>query len=266
MAFVEQLLNLSEQQMTYALLLFLRMTGLFVLSPVLGRNNVPATVKIGLALVLSYIFLAAYPPGAGIDASNLLAYALLCVKELLIGLVLGYLTTLFFDVVVMAGQIMDIQIGFGLAQIFDPGTQTVVSMVGDFLNYGLLLLFFVANDHLALIKILGDSFQSIPVGQVVARAGVLKDLCVNAFSSSIAMAVSVALPVMAAEVILEVVMGIMIRSVPQLNIFVVGISVKILAGLFALALVMPFFGVYGERIFSAMFESIGAFLKGMVPG
>jgi flagellar biosynthesis protein FliR len=266
MAEAEQLLKLTEPQMTYMLLLFLRVSGLFALSPVLGRSNVPAMAKIGLSLLLSFIFLAAYPVSSAppIDSSNLIAFALLCVKELLIGLVMGYMTTLFFDVVVMAGQIMDVQIGFGMAQIYDPGMQTSVSLVGELLNYGLLLYFLAMGGHLTLIRILYFSFQTIPVGQVVLAPGIA-DVCINAFGMAVSMAVSLALPIMAAEVILEVVMGIMIRSVPQLNIFVVGLSVKILVGLFALALMIPFFSSYGDKIFESLFTFIQTALKGMIP-
>jgi flagellar biosynthetic protein FliR len=263
---VEQLLHLSEQQLTYALLLFLRMTGLFALSPVFGRQNVPAAVKIGLSLLLSYIFLAAYPPDAAFAVSdaNLLEYVLLCVKELLVGLVIGYMTTLFFNIVLMAGQVMDVQIGFGMAQIFDPGTHSQVSLVGGFLSYGLLLYFFALNGHHALLKILYFSFEKIPVGHVVLRPEIA-GTCLKAFAMAVSMAVSVALPVIAAEIILEVVMGIMIRSVPQLNIFVVGLSVKILAGLFALLLLVPFFASYGDRIFEEMFSFINTALERMIP-
>jgi flagellar biosynthetic protein FliR len=264
---IERLLRITEPQMYYGLLLFLRMTGLFTLSPVLGRRNIPATVKIGLSLLMSYILLAAYPqPAAEFIPSpdTLLAYALLCVKELLIGLVIGYLTTLFFAVALMAGQIMDVQIGFGLAQIFDPDTQAQVSFVGNFLNYGLLLYFLAVGGHLALIKILYFSFEKIPVGQVVMRPE-LADTCLKAFALAVSMAVSVALPIIAAEIVLEVVLGIMIRSVPQLNIFVVGLSVKIFVGLFALLLLIPFFAAFGDRIFEGLFTWVNAALERLVP-
>ena len=267
MAEVEQLLNLTEPQLTYLLLLFLRVTGLFALSPVLGRRNVPAMAKIGLSIFISYIFLAAYPVSAAppIDASNLLTYILLCVKELLLGLAIGWLTTLFFDVAVMAGQIMDVQIGFGLAQIYDPESQAHVSLLGNFLNYGLLLYFLAMDGHHTLIKIMYFTLEKIPVGQVVLRQDIA-DICVKAFGAAVSMAVSFALPIMAAELILEIIMGIMIRTVPQLNIFVVGLSVKILVGLLALLLTIPFFSAYGDSIFEAMFTWIQTMFERMIPG
>lgn len=262
---VEQLLNLTETQMAYLLLLFLRVTGLFALSPILGRRNVPAIAKIGLCIFLSYIFLVAYPPSQApaVESGNIVMYALLCIKELLLGLVIGWMTTLFFDIAMMAGQIMDVQIGFGMAQIFDPEMQTQVSLVGNFLNYGLLLLFLAMDGHHTLIKIMYFTLDKIPVGQVVLRADIV-DVCVKAFATAVAMAVSVALPIVAAEVILEIIMGILIRTVPQLNIFVVGLSVKILVGLLALALMIPFFASYGDKIFEALFTWINTIFERMI--
>lgn len=266
MAELEQLINLTESQFAWLLLMFLRVMGLFVLSPVLGRRNVPNIAKIGLSILISYIFLMASPPGAGVDPAStaLLPYVLMCVKELLIGLVLGFMTTLFFDVAVMAGQVMDVQVGFGMAQIYDPDMQAQVSLLGSFLNYGLLLYFFIVDGHHALIRILQFTFEKIPVGQVVFRADIA-DLCVKAFSIALSMAVSVALPIIAAELILEVIMGIMIRSVPQLNIFVVGISVKILVGLLALLLFLPFFASFGDKIFEGLYTWLQAAFERMIP-
>jgi flagellar biosynthesis protein FliR len=266
MAQVEQLLKLTESQIYYLLLLFLRVTGLFVLSPVLGRKSVPAMVKIGLSILISYIFLMAYPAQNALpaEAGTLVGYILLCIKELLIGLVLGYMTTLFFSVAMMAGQIMDVQIGFGMAQMYDPEMQMQTSLVGSFLDFGLLLYFLVMNGHHALIRIMYNTFQVIPVGQIVFPKEIYL-LVLNAFAIAVSMAVSVALPIIAAELILEIIMGVMIRSVPQLNVFVVGISVKILVGLFALVLLIPFYASYGDKIFDALFTWVDTILKGMIP-
>ncbi len=266
MAELERLTKLTEPQFAWLLLLFLRVMGLFVLSPVLGRRNVPNAVKIGLSVLLSYIFLMAGPPGQGVDpaATELLPYALMCLKELMVGLVLGYMTVLFFNVAVMAGQVMDVQIGFGMAQMYDPQMQTQVSLLGNLLNYGLLLYFFILDGHHTLIRILAFTIEKIPVGQVVIGPDIA-DVCVKAFGLAISMAISVALPIIAAELILEVIMGILIRSVPQLNFFVVGISVKILVGLLALLLFIPFFTGFGDKIFEGLYTWLQAAFERMIP-
>ena len=260
---VEQFLKMSEAQLYYGMLLFLRVTGLFVLSPIFGRKNVPNGAKVGLALLLSYIFLSAYPPASPVFTGNVADYALLCVKELSIGLIMGFMTILFFDVASMAGQVMDVQIGFGMAQIFDPETRNQVSLVSSLLNYTLLLYFIVVDGHLTLIKILYFSFDKIPVGQVLLPQSIAL-VCIQAMSMAFSMAITVALPIIAAELILEVVLGILIRTVPQLNIFVVGISVKIFVGLLVLVLFIPAFASYGDKIFETLYTWVQAALERMV--
>ena len=264
MSGVQSFLQLTEAQLYYGLLLFLRVTGLFILSPIFGRRNVPNMAKAGLALLLSYIFLNAYPhPGAPVFTGNAAQYALLCVKELSIGLIMGYLTIVFFDVANMAGSVMDVQIGFGMAQIFDPETSNQVSLVSTLLGYALVLLFLVADGHHTLIRILGFSFEKIPVGQALLPAD-LALVVGQSVGMAFSMAVTVALPIVAAELVLEVVLGIFTRSVPQLNVFVVGISVKLVAGLLALALFIPVFAGYGDKIFEGLYTALTGAMERMV--
>jgi flagellar biosynthetic protein FliR len=260
---VAQFLRVSEGQLYYAMLLFLRTSGLFVLSPIFGRKNVPNGAKAGIALLLSYLFLSAYPPSGAVFTGNVAQYALLCTKELAIGLIMGYLTILFFDVAAMAGQLMDVQIGFGMAQIFDPETNNQVSLVSRLLDYALLLFFLVADGHHTLIRILFFSFEKIPVGQVLLPQSIAL-VVGQAVGLAFSMAVTVALPIIAAELLLEMALGILTRSVPQLNVFVVGITVKVAAGLLALVLFIPAFASYGDKVFEALYTWLAAVTERMV--
>ncbi len=257
------LLGLSQGRFLYGLLLFVRFTGLFTLSPIFGRRNFPTVARIGLSLCLAYLLLAANPDGT-VDSFNLWQYALLVVKELLIGLTMGYMATLFLSVATMAGQIIDVQVGFGMAQLYDPETSNLVSLASSLLNYCMLLLFLAANGHHTLIRMLALTVQWLPVGQVGLDAAVV-DAVVDAFTVAFSMAVTLSLPVLAAELVLEVIMGIMIRAVPQMNIFVVGIPVKLAVGLLAMLTMVPFFVGYGDTVFEAMFHHMSTALKGMIP-
>lgn len=260
---IERLLQISQGQLLYGLLLFVRCTGLFTLSPIFGRNNLPAQARIGLALCITYILLGAFPNGA-VHYETVWQYGLLVVKELLVGLIIGYMSSLFLQVATMAGQILDVQIGFGMAQLYDRDTQNMVSLTSNLLNYSLLLLFLAANGHHTILKMLYFSVQALPVGQVALGADVV-NTAVDAFSMAFSMAVTISLPIIAAELILEVAMGIMIRAVPQLNVFVVGIPVKLIIGLLAMLMMLPFFTSYGSTIFEAMFNHMSDALKGMIP-
>jgi flagellar biosynthetic protein FliR len=261
---VAQFLRVSEGQLYYAMLLFLRTSGLFVLSPIFGRKNVPNGAKAGLALLLSYLFLSAYPPSGAVFTGNVAQYALLCTKELAIGLIMGYLTILFFDVAAMAGQLMDVQIGFGMAQIFDPETNNQVSLVSRLLDYALLLFFLVADGHHTLIRILFFSFEKIPVGQVLLPQSIAL-VVGQAVGLAFSMAVTVALPIIAAELLLEAALGILTRSVPQLNVFVVGIPAKVIIGILIIMITIPAFITVVDVLIGGMYNDTFSAVKDMVP-
>ena len=123
-------------------LILIRVSGLFLLSPIWGRANIPNQLKIGLSVVLTVILINFYPPAAS-PAANLIGYAMLCVGELLIGLTLGFVTTVFFGIVFTAGQIIDMQTGFGMVQVYDVQQNIQIPIAGNLLNLMILLCFIV---------------------------------------------------------------------------------------------------------------------------
>ncbi len=245
-------------------LVFLRVSGIFVLSPVFGRRNIPNMLKVALCMSISYIFVGVFQPVVGSTPHAVPEYALLCVKELLIGLSMGYMAIIFFNVANTAGQIIDVHIGFGLAQLYDPENFQSVPVMSSLLNLALLLYFFGANGHLMLLKILYVTFERIPPGSMIFRPEAAIVIG-EAFALAFAMAVSIALPVIAAEFIVEAAFGIIIRAVPQMNIFIAGIPVKIFVGLVVMALTAVFYSGYAITVFDRMYAGIDKVLGRMVP-
>jgi len=240
----------------YTLLLFLRVSGLIWPSPVFGRKTTPAPVKICFILVLSYIMLLAFPaPEGSIVSKTIIEYCVKCVKELLFGLSMGFVTSLFFNLVYSAGQIIDMQIGFGIVSVYDIQNNTQVPVTGNILNIVLLIVFFCVEGHLKLISILYITFAKIPVGLVLLNMDFISVL-LEVFSLTCVLAIMVAMPILAAGMILEISMGVLIRSVPQMNMFVIGIPVKILVGLLVLLITLPVFVGFSNAIFTKMFQAI----------
>lgn len=251
---MDMLIQSVSRALPYYLLVFTRVTGMFALSPVFGRRNVPARLKIGFSLILTYIFITAFPSQAEIAMDDLIVYTVLCAKELIIGLILGYITILFTNVTFTAGQIIDTQMGLGLSGIFDPNTSAQVSSSGMMLNLLMMLYFFSVNGHHMLIKIFSVIFGKIPVGNVHISAGVVSTV-VQSFTLAFLMAVNLAMPIIASAMLVELGLGLMVRTVPQMNAFIVGIPVKILIGFVVLYLMQPFYVQYCSYVFEKMFES-----------
>jgi len=223
------------------------------MSPVFGRIGLPVRFRIGLALLLTYILVKAVPLETVSD--NVYIYLMLCVKEFLLGVTMGYLTSLFLSVAFTAGQIIDFQIGFGMVNIFDVQNQQQVPLAGNLLNLAALMLFFAADGHLDLIRILSATVYKMPPGQLVVPQ-TLGAAMAGYFASMFVFAVRLALPVIAASLMAEVGLAVIMRSVPQVNVFILGFPLKILLGLVVLAVILPAYGRFMDGVYDHMYDAI----------
>ena len=239
----------------YIFLLFMRVSGLIFSSPIFGRQNVPAMAKVSFCLAFTYFFYVTIPQAAPIPGGTVLTFALYCALELLFGLVMGYVLTLFFSITYTAGQIIDMQIGFGMVNVFDVQSNTSVPVTGNLLNVMLMLCFFATNSHQRLIELMRDAIVNIPIGNVVFNAE-LGTVIAQLFTTSFLLAVRMALPIVAAGLLAEAVLGMILRTVPQMNVFVVGLPLKVLLGLGMLLIIMPVYVAFTGELFETMFSGI----------
>ena len=145
------------------LLVFVRVTGLFVVSPVFGRQNIPAYYKIGFSFFMAVVLSYTIPvPDTG-SYNRLFAFILLVVKEFIIGLVLGYLSYLITTAIYLAGQMIDMHIGFGMVNVLDPVSNIQIPVTADFYFILTVLMFLAIDGHHLLIYTLADSFSRFPV-------------------------------------------------------------------------------------------------------
>ena len=259
---MEQIINNVALNLDYFILIFLRVTALIVSSPVFGRRNLPNTLKICFCILLTYVIFTAYTNVPQIKYNGILEYALLCIKEMLFGLVLGYITTLFFSIAQTAGYVIDMQMGFGMVNVFDVQSNISVPLTGNFLNIILLVTFFGVNGHLQLIRILHTTFRQIPAGAVALDPNIAMT-ALEVFVLAFVLAINVAMPIIASGLLGEVIMGFIIRTVPQMNVFVVGIPLKIILGFMVLLLVLPVYVSFSDTIFREMFNAIEKMLWGL---
>jgi len=245
------------------LLMFVRVSALIVSSPIFGRRNLPNLLKVCFCLVVTYVLFSVNLDAAAPQYSGLLDFGLLVVKELLFGLVLGFVTTMFFSLVQLSGHYIDMQMGFGMVNVLDMQNNVSVPITGSLLNIALLIAFFGANGHLRLIRIIGNTFSVIPAGQVSLNWGIGM-VALDLFVLSFLLAVHVALPMIISGLLVEVAMGVIVRAVPQINIFVVGIPLKILVGIAALLVVLPVYVHFTDVIFDRMFESVDTMILGLM--
>ncbi|MFA5675324.1 MAG: flagellar biosynthetic protein FliR, partial [Christensenellales bacterium] len=226
-----------------------------------GRHNIPNMLKIAFCLLVTYITFAAEPSGI-VLYGGAADFILLCVKELLFGLALGYVTTLFFSIVQTAGQVMDMQMGFGMVNVFDVQSNISVPVTGNLMYVVMLITFFGVDGHIKLIHIIRGTFGHIPVGGVALNP-VIGLVALKVFALAFLLSVNVAMPLIASGLLGEVAMGFIVRAIPQMNVFVVGIPLKIAIGFLMLLLILPVFIHFTDTLFKNMFVSIDGMISGL---
>lgn len=231
------------------LLVFIRVLSFFLVIPIFSYRTIPARVKIGLALYLAYVIVFT------IDTDPIefdMVYILLVIKEAIAGIALGLIGYIILSAVQIAGGFIDFQMGFAIANVIDPQTGAQSPILGQYLYIFAFLFLLSVNGHHLLIDGIYQSYQFIPIDQPFLHFGdenTVK-LIGKAFSAMFIIGFQMSVPVVASLFLIDVALGIVARTVPQMNIFVVGFPVKILAGIIILFIVM------GTMIFSvkSLFE------------
>lgn len=246
------------------LLVFVRMSSLFVVSPVFGRRELPAYLKIGLAFFCSYILI----PLLGdvqVEYTNLLTFLVIIAKEFLVGVIIGYVSFLVFSALYIAGQIIDMQIGFGMVNVLDPTMNTQVPLTGNFIYIMTTLFFLVIDGHHILLSALYKSYSILPINGFAFTEAMVNNIT-TIFSDIFVLGFKISMPVLAAVLLSEVALGILSKTVPQMNVFVVGIPFKIGIGLLTLYIMLPTFVSIMTATFDRMYGYIYLIIRSMAKG
>jgi len=219
------------------LLVFIRFTGAFFFNPLFARKSVPFNIKAGMALLCAMLVTGTLDVNVG-QIGDLLTLAILGAKELLIGFISGVLMDLLLSVAVISGELMDLQLGVSMSKIYDPQSNVSMPLSGTLLNLLLTLTFFLSNGHLTLIRIITLSFRIFPPGTALLGAGFAKYVTLL-FGQILIIALKLALPVIAVELMSEFGLGVLMRTAPQINVFSVGLQLRVLLGMTVVLLTVP---------------------------
>ena len=222
--------------LTLFLLITGRMTGCIVFNPLLGRRGIPGIVKAGFVLLLS---LCVFPMSSLQTEipDTLIGLSLTFLLELFLGYVLGLVMNIFFYIPLLAGGTIDMQMGLSMGATYDPASGAQVTVTSTMLNVLMSLLFFAANGHHTLIRILAVSGQVVPFG-AVSLGEDLYAATIQIFIDCTILGVKLCMPILAAELMGQVGMGILMKVIPQINVFAINIELKVIVGLTLLLLLM----------------------------
>lgn len=248
-------------QVTLLLLILARMSGFILFNPLLGRQSIPNLVKSGLILLLSVTAysMTAYRPAV---PETILELSVRLLLELMIGYLVGIVMNLFFYIPLLGGEIIDTQMGMSMGRTYDPSSQTSTTATASLLNVLMMLLFFAGNGHYTLLRIFLSSGQVVPFGQAAFGQDVYWGV-VELFVSCTLMAIKLCMPILAAELLGQMGMGILMKVIPQINVFAINIELKVIIGMaLLLALISPV-SEYLLRAEGQMLQSLQSLLRGM---
>ncbi|SPU11604.1 flagellar biosynthetic protein FliR [Niallia circulans] len=241
------------------LLILVRVTSFFLMLPFFSYRTIPTTFKVGLGFFLSLVmFWGMDVPALTIDTG----YYFLILKEALVGLSIGFVAYMLFSAIQIAGGFIDFQMGFAIANVIDPQTGTQSPLTGQYLTIIAMFFLLASNGHHLLLDGIYYSYQFIPLEQpwIKFGNGELAEFLIKTFSLMFMIAFQMSIPIVGSIFLVDVGLGIVARTVPQLNIFVVGVPIKIIAGLIILFIVM---GVLMTTV-SHLFSSIVTTMRGMM--
>lgn len=225
--------------LTLFLMILARMSGFVLFNPIFGRQSIPGLVKSGFILLLS---ITAYSMTEQLAAMprNVLEMLVHLGLELGLGYLLGLVMNLFFYVPLLGGETIDIQMGMSMGRTYDPSSQTSTTVTASMLNVLLMLLFFAANGHQTLLRIILVSGRIVPFGAVTLGQEVYGAV-VELFINCTILGIKLCMPILAAELLGQVGMGILMKVIPQINVFAINIELKVIIGLGLLFLLLaPF--------------------------
>jgi flagellar biosynthetic protein FliR len=220
---------------------FTRIAAMLAIAPIFSARIVPLRIRLIVALLLTWVVVPVIPPVPAIDPFSA-ASALVTVQQLLLGLAIGFSLQLILASLVIAGQTIAMGMGLGFAQLVDPQNGVSVPVIGQYYVVIATLLFLAMNGHLALLRVLVDSFQSVPIGVDALSRDDFRTIAhwgVRLFND----AIMVALPAVASVLLVNIAFGVVSRAAPQLNIFGVGFPVTLMLGfvvlVYALSNLLP---------------------------
>ena len=233
------LLNFAPDETRKFLLILLRVGGIVFTMPLFGDRLVPVQVKIGLALFLALLLLGVVPVDPAVFPVQPLALVVLAFKELLLGIMAGFVFRVLFGTLAAAGQLIGFQMGFGIANVTYPGFEFQGSVVSAFFNTLGVLLFFAVDAHYLFLRMLQRSFELIPVSQGIHLGAGVQTLCIELIRTFFRLTIEIALPTTFMLLAVSMTLGIVARLTPQLNIFVLSFPLTIQVGLLMLLLGLP---------------------------
>jgi flagellar biosynthetic protein FliR len=257
------LFGLSEARFETLLLVLVRITLMLIQVPIFSGTQIPVSVRFGLGLVLTFVVAQTVPT---LHAPLALFPLLIAViSQAFIGLVFGFTSFLVFMGIQFAGEILDMQAGFGAVSVLNPTTQQQVTIIGEFELAMATVLYLISDAHHQLLEGIAGSFALLPLPWAGADAFLLQSVT-TFFAQALFIVLRIAGPVAIVLFLTNVSLALMSRVAPQMNVFSVGLPMQMLVGLSMIIITMPLLGAVLPEVFAEIPQQLDTVLRHMQPG
>ncbi|MFX3618474.1 MAG: flagellar biosynthetic protein FliR [Sporolactobacillus sp.] len=243
------------------LLILVRVASFFVTMPIFSYRTIPAQIKIGLAVAIALLIDVTLFKSQAIPLDA--QFLLLIIKEALVGLSMGFVCGVLVYAVQLAGSIIDLQMGFAIANTISPENGSTTPITGQMLNVLQLLFFLGVDAHHMLLNGIMYSFTVVPLNELNLDLanGHAAEFVTRLSAQMFVIAMQLALPIVGCLFLVDVAVGLVARTVPQINVFVVGLPLKIIVGFLMLLIVFPAFILIFRFVFDSMTDAFGAYMQ-----
>ena len=256
--------DFSIYHLEYFLVIFVRVLGVMSFAPIFGNQPVTRRVRIFIAVAFSFAVFVIYPY-VPLKYTTFWGYSAILLKELVVGLSMGFMANITLTIIQMAGQFIDRELGFSMVSNFDQTFNTETTITAEFYNMLIMVIMLCSNMHYFILSALSDSFELIPIGNVGIDSGAMFDTMIRYMTDYFVIAVRISLPIQISIMLLNVVLGVLAKTAPQMSMFVIGIQLKILIGFAVLIVTIGFLPNITQYMYSEMQQIVTDIIKAFIP-
>lgn len=253
--------DIALQEFELFILILMRLATFIFAAPFFNTANTPQKLKVGFAFVMAMLVYS-LGPEMTYQYSGVLDYVAIVIKECIVGILLGAMASFCVQIVMFAGRMIDLDIGLAMASLFDPTTKSQVGIMGNLYYYTLMLLLIVSGLHRFLVTAIIDTYDIIPIGGVKFNVS-LYDTVISFMSDYFVIGFRIALPVFAAVLLLNCILAILARIAPQMNMFVIGMQLKIFTGIAVIFVVIVMLPSVSNYIYIEIKDIMVSLVEGM---
>lgn len=253
--------NIVMAQFEIFVLILMRLASFVFAAPFFNVASVPNRVKIGFSLCLSVMIYSLHTDMT-VEYNGMIEYGILVIEEVMVGILLGAVSSFCVQIIMFSGKIIDMDIGLSMAQLYDPTTRMQVGIMGNFYYYMMMLMLIISGMHQYLVAAISETFNAIPIGGVKFNAGIYTRL-LDFLSDYFVIGFRIALPVFATTLLLNCVLAVLARISPQMNMFVLGMQLKIFAGIFVILFTISMLPSISNFLLDEIELMFAALVRGM---